>query len=233
MPSPAQLDAAMCRQAPGSALYRPVASTARRGGCRCRYSRFVRLASDNRWPLYRRDALRRRQFGRFCPFGCSAQMRRWGALNVFAERSDAFDEEAEEIGYVLPPMPHWRGTRRDTTPVSQRIGEPRPHRTGQGILIARFNIDAIRSFALLQRVSQESNTGLVHIARELTIRNRSMTWVTVRADRSGVPFGPNHLGLTLSDTPSPCSPHVGLASCLSALCRARLAIRRSSCANCR
>src|SRR4029079_2426943 len=99
-------------------------------------------------------------------------MRRWGALNVFAERSDAFDEEAEEIGYVLPPMPHWRGTRRDTTPGSQRIGEPRPHRTGQGILIARFNIDAIRSFALLQRVSQESNTGLVHIARELTIRNR-------------------------------------------------------------
>ena len=46
--------------------------------------------------------------------------------------------------------------------------------TGQakGILIARFNIDPIRSFELLKRVSQESNTGLVHIPRELTIRNR-------------------------------------------------------------
>ena len=173
MPSPAQLDAAMCRQAPGSALYRPVASTARRGGCRCRYSRFVRLASDNRWPLYRRDALRRRQFGRFCSFGCSAQMRRWGALNVFAERSDAFDEEAEGIGCVLPPMLHWLGTRRDTSAgfAAHWRAETSPDRP-RGILIARFNIDAIRSFALLQRVSQESNTGLVHIARELTIRNR-------------------------------------------------------------
>src|ERR1700741_3372755 len=95
--------------------------------------------------------------------------------------------------------------------------------TGQakGILLARFNIDAIRSFELLKRVSQECNTGLVHIPCELTIRNRSMTWVAVRADRCGVLFGPNHLGLTLSDTPSPCSPHVRGASCLSALCRAR------------
>ena len=170
---PAQLDAAMCRQAPGSALYRPVASTARRGGCRCRYSRFVRLASDNRWPLYRRDALRRRQFGRFCPFGCSPQMRRWGALNVFAERSDAFDEEAEEIGCVLPPMLHWRGTRRHTSAgfAPHWRAETSPDRP-RGILIARFNIDAIRSFELLKRVSQESNTGLVHIPRELTIRNR-------------------------------------------------------------
>ena len=170
---PAQLDAAMCRQAPGSALYRPVASTARRGGCRCRYSRFVRLASDNRWPLYRRDALRRRQFGRFCPFGCSPQMRRWGALNVFAERSDAFDEEAEEIGCVLPPMLHWRGTRRDTSAgfAAHWRAETSPGRP-RGILIARFNIDPIRSFELLKRVSQESNTGLVHIPRELTIRNR-------------------------------------------------------------
>ena len=170
---PAQLDAAMCRQAPGSALYRPVASTARRGGCRCRYSRFVRLASDNRWPLYRRDALRRRQFGRFCPFGCSPQMRRWGALNVFAERSDAFDEEAEEIGCVLPPMLHWRGTRRDTSAgfAAHWRAETSPGQA-RGILIARFNIDPIRSFELLKRVSQESNTGLVHIPRELTIRNR-------------------------------------------------------------
>lgn len=170
---PAQLDAAMCRQAPGSALYRPVASTARRGRCRCRYSRFVRLASDNRWPLYRRDALRRRQFGRFCPFGCSPQMRRWGALNVFAERSDAFDEEAEEIGCVLPPMLHWRGTRRDTSAgfAAHWRAETSPDRP-RGILIARFNIDPIRSFELLKRVSQESNTGLIHIPRELTIRNR-------------------------------------------------------------
>ena len=170
---PAQLDAAMCRQAPGSALYRPVASTARRGGCRCRYSRFVRLASDNRWPLYRRDALRRRQFGRFCPFGCSPQMRRWGALNVFAERSDAFDEEAEGIGCVLPPMLHGRGTRRDTSAgfAAHWRAETSPDRP-RGILRARFNIDPIRSFELLKRVSQESNTGLVHIPRELTIRNR-------------------------------------------------------------
>lgn len=44
----------------------------------------------------------------------------------------------------------------------------------KGILMARFNIDAVQAFELLKRLSQERNTKLIDVAHQITrLRNFS------------------------------------------------------------
>jgi hypothetical protein len=52
-------------------------------------------------------------------------------------------------------------------PISQRLGVTGHHRTGQGCDHGRFNLDAVEAFELLSRLSQDSDTKLIEIARSL------------------------------------------------------------------
>lgn len=131
------------------------------------------LATDNRWPLYRRDALQATPIRSILSFRLFTSDETIGALNLFAERPHAFDEQAEEIGYVLATHAAlaWDTVRRECqfrSALASRdlIGQ------AKGILMARFNIDAIQAFELLKHVSKESNTRLVDIAHELTTRSQ-------------------------------------------------------------
>lgn len=127
------------------------------------------IATDHRWPFYQRDALKVTPIRSILCFRMFTSDTTLGALNLYADRPHAFDEEAEEIGYVLATHTAlaWDTARREDqfrSALASRdiIGQ------AKGMLMARFDIDAVQAFELLKRLSQESNIRLADIAAKLT-----------------------------------------------------------------
>jgi GAF domain-containing protein len=91
-----------------------------------------------------------------------------GALNLFGFKPNAFDAEAETIGAVLAAhaaaaiLASRRGEQLESAlSTRDRIGQ------AKGIIMERFDVDDVRAFDMLRRLSQESNTRLVDIAERV------------------------------------------------------------------
>lgn len=127
------------------------------------------LSRDNRWPSYQREALAATPVRSVVSFRLFASEHTMGALNLYADEPGAFDEAAEEIGYVLATHAAlaWDTVRREDNFLSALasrdiIGQ------AKGILMARFNIDAVQAFELLKRLSQDRNIKLIDVARQIS-----------------------------------------------------------------
>lgn len=128
------------------------------------------LAADDRWPAFVREALADTPVRSILSFQLFTVDRTMGALNVFASRPNAFSDEAEEVGYLLATHVAlaWEFARRGEqfrSALASRdvIGQ------AKGIIMERFGVGAVRAFELLKRLSQESNTPLVDVARKVTV----------------------------------------------------------------
>ena len=84
------------------------------------------------------------------------------------QSAGAFDDDSVELGlvYAAHTSVAWNSMRREQqfrSALASRdvIGQ------AKGMLMERFNIDAVAAFQLLRRLSQESNTRLVDIAERL------------------------------------------------------------------
>jgi GAF domain-containing protein len=93
-----------------------------------------------------------------------------GALNLFAERAHGFNADAEEIGLALAAhaavaLSGAVRSEQFKSALASRdiIGQ------AKGILMERYNIDAVTAFNLLIRLSQERNVPLAQIA-DLLVR---------------------------------------------------------------
>jgi GAF domain-containing protein len=129
------------------------------------------LTTEDRWPGYRASALELTPVRSIASFRVFAGDHASGALNFFAERPRAFTEDAIELGLIFATHTAiaWGMLRRDEqfrSALASRddIGQ------AKGILMERFDIDAVRAFELLKRLSQESNTPLHKIAQRVTSR---------------------------------------------------------------
>lgn len=96
-------------------------------------------------------------------------MRQQTVLIDYSEQPNAFDDEAEEIGYLIATHAalSWdaqrpKGQFRSVLASRDIIGQ------AKGMLMARFDISAIAAFELLKRLSQHSNTQLIDTARRVT-----------------------------------------------------------------
>ncbi|MEO9329760.1 GAF and ANTAR domain-containing protein [Gordonia aurantiaca] len=135
------------------------------------HERIVRvddLETDERWPAYRRRAVGEIPLRSVLSFQLFANRNKIGALNVFADEPRVFDLHAEDIGvvYATHAALAWDAVMKDQqfhSALANRdvIGQ------AKGILMERFGIDALAAFDLLKRLSQESNTKLVDIARQI------------------------------------------------------------------
>ncbi|OBK14187.1 GAF and ANTAR domain-containing protein [Mycobacterium asiaticum] len=124
------------------------------------------LATEKRWPKYQQTALEETPIRSILSFELFTSNHTLGALNIYAEAPRAFDREAGEIGVVFATHAAlaWDSVRREhnfRSALASRdlIGQ------AKGILMQRFDVDAVQAFDLLKRLSQESNTPLVEIAR--------------------------------------------------------------------
>jgi GAF domain-containing protein len=91
-----------------------------------------------------------------------------GALNLFSMRPHAFTGESEAIGSVLAAhaaaaiLASRQGEQLQSALTTRDvIGQ------AKGIIMERFNIDAIRAFDMLRRLSQDMNTRLAVIAQRV------------------------------------------------------------------
>jgi GAF domain-containing protein len=123
--------------------------------------------SEGRWPKYSRAVV---ELGVLSgvSFKLYTANRTAGALNLFAFKPNAFDGEAETIGTVL-------ASHAAAAILASREGEELQSalstrdRIGQakGIIMERYNVDDVRAFEILRRLSQDSNTRLAEIAQRV------------------------------------------------------------------
>lgn len=127
------------------------------------------LATDTRWPAYRRDALAQTPIKSILAFELFTTQHGLGALNVYADRPQAFDSESIEVGIVFATHAAlaWDTARREENFRSALLSRDLIGQA-KGILMERFRINAIQAFDLLKQLSQESNVPLADIALRLT-----------------------------------------------------------------
>ncbi|MDV3126447.1 GAF and ANTAR domain-containing protein [Mycobacterium sp. 21AC1] len=91
-----------------------------------------------------------------------------GALNLFGYQPHVWNSEAETIGSVLAAhaaaavLASRHGEQLQAALASRdRIGQ------AKGIIMERFKVDDVQAFEMLRRLSQDSNTKLVDLAKQI------------------------------------------------------------------
>ncbi|MCG7632659.1 GAF and ANTAR domain-containing protein [Gordonia McavH-238-E] len=97
-----------------------------------------------------------------------------GALNLFSEETDVFGDESLEVGLLFAThaalaLRAARQQQHFQSALASRdvIGQ------AKGMIMYRFRIDAVAAFALLRRLSQDTNTPLAKVAEQLIERELS------------------------------------------------------------
>jgi GAF domain-containing protein len=126
------------------------------------------MGREQRWPRYCRAVAAETPIRSVMSFQLFAEGHTMGTLNFYAEQPGVFDDEAVEVGLVLATHTAlaWNLMRRDEqfrSALASRdiIGQ------AKGMIMERFNIDAVQAFELLKRLSQSSNMPVVAVARQL------------------------------------------------------------------
>jgi GAF domain-containing protein len=129
------------------------------------------LTTDDRFPLYRRDALEQTPIRSIMAFQLFIADETMGALNVYAERPHVFDQTSRDIGriFAVHSSVAWNSARRDEQfkrALSSRdtIGQ------AKGMIMERYRVDAVQAFEVLRKLSQDSNVPLVQVATELVAK---------------------------------------------------------------
>ncbi len=123
--------------------------------------------AEQRWPEYSR-AVVHTGVRSSLSFKLYTGDRAAGALNVFSFHAYAFDGEQEAIGSVL-------AAHAAAALVASRQGEQLNSALNtrdvigqaKGIIMERFNVDAVRAFEMLRELSQSMNTRLADIAQRV------------------------------------------------------------------
>jgi GAF domain-containing protein len=126
------------------------------------------VAADDRWPEFARQAPELGAAAMMC-FRLFVEGDRLGALNLYAGRPGAFDDESQDVGHLFAAHAavavagaeheeHLRAGMGSRDVIGQ----------AKGILMERHKLTADQAFGVLTRVSQEMNRKLVDVARELT-----------------------------------------------------------------
>ena len=136
--------------------------------------RVADLETDDRFPLYRQDALAETPIRSIMAFQLFIAGETMGALNVYAEQPHAFSPESRAIGLIFAAHSSvaWNSARRDEQfkrALSSRdtIGQ------AKGMIMERYGVDAVQAFEVLRKLSQDSNVPLVEVATDLVTKAQS------------------------------------------------------------
>ena len=130
------------------------------------------LSSETRWPQFAESAVAAGVHG-VLSFRLYTHDARRGAMNLFAVERDAFTAEKEALAAMLATQAAI-ALIADDKDLQFRSALASRDIIGQakGVIMERFDVDPLRAFDLLKRLSQESNTRLVEIAAEVVSRGR-------------------------------------------------------------
>jgi transcriptional regulator with GAF, ATPase, and Fis domain len=128
------------------------------------------LREDKRWPRFGEAAIAVGVHS-LLSFQLYTHNARMGALNLFALKPKAFTAEFEAIGAMLATHAAI-ALIADDVQLQFRSALASRDIIGQakGMIMERFDVDAVRAFELLKSLSQSSNTRLAEVAEELVRR---------------------------------------------------------------
>lgn len=128
------------------------------------------MATELRWPLFARRAA-----DSMLAFQLYVDGDNLGALNLYARRPNAFDDESEQVGLLFAS----RAAVAFAFAFAQQIdGLHQADQTrdvigqAKGILMSRYNLTAAQGFQALVRASQHGNTKILSVATDLTQTRR-------------------------------------------------------------
>ena len=126
------------------------------------------LETDDRFPLYRRDALERTPIRSVMAFQMFIAGETMGALNVYAEEPRVFGQTSRDIGLVFAAHSSvaWNSARRDEQ-FKRALASRDTIGQAKGMIMERYSVDAVQAFEVLRKLSQDSNVPLVQVATEL------------------------------------------------------------------
>ena len=126
------------------------------------------LETDERFPLYARDALTQTPIRSVMAFQMWIAGETMGALNVYAETANVFGPGTREIGLVFAAHSSvaWNAARRDEQ-FKKALASRDVIGQAKGMLMERYGVNAIQAFELLRKLSQDSNTALTQVAADL------------------------------------------------------------------
>lgn len=123
--------------------------------------------SDDRWPRF---AARATQLGiaSMASFRLFSGKDDLGTLNLYSSTKMAFDERARTLGEVFAAHTAVAfSVLRERENLSVALTSRDLIGQAKGMVMERYGIDADEAFALLARLSQESNTKVAEIARQV------------------------------------------------------------------
>ncbi|OUC80158.1 hypothetical protein CA982_04625 [Gordonia lacunae] len=129
------------------------------------------IGSDDRFPAFSARVLEETPLRSSLSFKLFTDKGTIGALNVFSEETDVFGDESLEVGLLFAThaalaLRAARQQQHFQSALASRdvIGQ------AKGMIMYRFRIDAVAAFALLRRLSQDTNTPLAKVAEKLIER---------------------------------------------------------------
>lgn len=126
------------------------------------------LANDPRWPQWGPKVVADYHVAAMLSFQLYTTSHSLGALNLYSDTVDGFDEEDVTAGTFLAAHIAVALAESQNADNLQIAGLSRTLiGQAQGILMERYGLSSEDAFATLRRVSQQSNTKLHHIATEL------------------------------------------------------------------
>jgi len=132
------------------------------------------LETDDRFPLYRRDALEQTPIRAVMAFQLFIADQTMGALNVYAEQPHAFDQTTKDIGRVFAAHSSvaWNAARREEQ-FKRALASRDTIGQAKGMIMERYGVNAVQAFDVLRKLSQDSNVPLVQVASELVVKAQS------------------------------------------------------------
>ena len=132
------------------------------------------LETDDRFPMYRRDALEQTPIRSVMAFQMFIAGETMGALNVYAEQPNAFGQVSRDMGLIFAAHSSvaWNAARRDEQ-FKRALASRDTIGQAKGMIMERYGVDAVQAFEVLRKLSQDSNVPLVKVATELVAKAQS------------------------------------------------------------
>jgi transcriptional regulator with GAF, ATPase, and Fis domain len=128
------------------------------------------LASEQRWPRWAPQVVAELGVASMLSFQLYTSADTLGALNLYSQTIDAFDEDDFNAGMLLAAQGAVALAESQHVVQLQNAALSRTIiGQAEGILMERFQLTADQAFAVLRRVSQANNTKLHAVAGELVV----------------------------------------------------------------
>jgi GAF domain-containing protein len=123
--------------------------------------------TDLQWPRWSKEVLRL-GYRSVLSLPLATEERRYGSLNVYAARADAFDDDDVAVASILAQHASVAlASSRDVEGLRRAVDARKLIGMATGVLMERYDLDPDRSFEVLRRYSQHHNVKLREVARQV------------------------------------------------------------------